>query len=132
MFEDINDIKSKSESKKFISVVNDFIKVAEIVSSNREPEIGNQNVDTNLDVELLKIGIVKSIADMNLLKEILQDTFDHLLRVVKKLSELDLIDNCTDVSLKKFIDIHRKQAVTRYMEDSDPPHLWTSFQEQVD
>lgn len=125
LFKNISSITSSREKKNYKSTVNDFfICIRELYDINLE---NYYEIEDNIEVYefLIRLGIIKEINEIDLLKKLLGEEYSILTYVVSEYLKLNL-DN-EDINIKKFMDCYRKEAVENYINDISSPTVVDFF-----
>lgn len=125
IFKDINEIKNISEKKQLKQILKDFTNcICEL--NNIEKDLKIENISENKDIEefLVKLGVITSIEDITVLKEILGKDYIEFISIIQTYINLNIQ---TDESLKKYMDFFRRSSVENYLNDKDSPTLVDFF-----
>lgn len=124
IFKDISNITA-GEKKEIKSLITDFINcICELYEIDKT--IIRENIENKSEVNdfLLKLGVIKEIDQINILKNILGNDFKSMISVISQYTEMDLE---IDSNLKKFMDYYRREAVTNYLDDRTSPTVVDFF-----
>jgi DNA (cytosine-5)-methyltransferase 1 len=125
-FGNINDKVSIKENKVFKSMIEDFINcIYEVYCIDKNLKDTVDNIDENLNIInfLIDAGIIKSIEQLDLLKSILKDEYNTLLKAASIYVENPKNDN----NILRFMDSYRKNKVQLYLNDRQSPTLVDFF-----
>ncbi|MBY6915758.1 DNA cytosine methyltransferase [Clostridium botulinum] len=84
-------------------------------------KITNENEVNNF---LMKLGVIKDIDQISILKDILGSDFRLIVSVI---SQYVVLDGEIDSNLKKFMDYYRKESVLSYLDDKISPTVVDFF-----
>lgn len=125
LFQNISSISSAGDKKNYKGTVNNFIKcISELYDIDLEK---CYETEDNIEVYefLIKLGVIKEIEQIDLLKKLLGTEYVLLTYAVSEYLKLNLDDD--DINIRKFMDCYRKEAVHEYMKDTSSPTIVDFF-----
>lgn len=124
VFKDIYNVTT-SDKKEIKNLVIDFVNcICELYGIDKNViEEKIENIDKVNDF-LIKLGVVKEIEQISVLRDILGSDFNRIISVISHYLEMD-VD--IDSNLKKFMDYYRKEAVVSYLDDKESPTVVDFF-----
>ncbi|WP_252227913.1 MULTISPECIES: DNA cytosine methyltransferase [Clostridium] len=124
IFKDISNLTA-SEKKEIKGLMSDFINcICELYGIDKtlvKDKITNENEVNNF---LMKLGVIKDIDQISILKDILGSDFRLIVSVI---SQYVVLDGEIDSNLKKFMDYYRKESVLSYLDDKISPTVVDFF-----
>lgn len=125
LFQDLNDINTLSDKKKLKSILREFTDcICELHGINKDIELDVISINEEIVCFLIRLGVLSSSEDFKSLKEAMGKDYKNFISII---SCFISIDESIDVSLKKYMDYYRKEAVERYLNDKKSPTLVDFF-----
>lgn len=125
VFKDVSNITATSDKKVIRSLMADFINcICELYGIDKtivKKDINNENEVNNF---LLKLGIIKNIEQIHILKYVLGSDVESSISVISQYVQMDVE---IDPNLKKFMDYYREEAVVNYLDDNTSPTVVDFF-----
>lgn len=124
IFKDISSITA-SDKKEIKKLMIDFIDcICELYGIDKK--VIKENIENRNEVNdfLIKLGVVKVIEQISILRDILGSDFRNIISVISQYVEMDVE---IDSNLKKFMDYYRKEAVINYLDNKISPTVVDFF-----
>lgn len=121
----ISEIESLKDKKAFKVKVENFINcICESYSIDRElRNIDSIGLNSSVIDFLVKVGIINTLDDINIVKNILKKDFDKLIKVCN----LCVNRGIEDINIKKFMNEYRRYKVNKYFNDDKSPTIVDFF-----
>lgn len=125
LFYDISKITSSKEKKEFIAVINDFMKlISEIYGDKNVSNFSCIDTDYSHDF-MIKCGIIKSIDQVERLKEVLGQDYEVLIKLISH--NKSNLESKIDDNICKFMDNFRLQLLQNNLIDNNKPTIVDFF-----
>jgi len=125
VFGDISNITTTSGKKVIRSIMNDFINCICELHEIDKTIIKNDIINANeVNDFLIKLGIIKKVEQIDILKDVLGSYFDIMISVI---SQYIILNVEVEPNLKKFMDCYREEAVVNYLNNQTSPTVVDFF-----